>query len=40
MDWHYDLSFEGCVWSCVDDWEIETECEMVWRDDVGFEGCG
>ena len=31
---------EGSDWSCVDDREVETECEMDGHDDVRFEGCG
>ena len=36
-----DEHVEGfaCDWSCVDDWEVETECEMDVRDDEHVEEC-
>ena len=30
---------EGSGWSCVDDWEVETECEMDVCDVERVEGC-
>ena len=39
MDVCNDEHVEGCDWSCVNDREVETECEMDVRDDEHVEGC-
>ena len=32
------FKLEGCDWLCVDDWEVETVCEMDGCDDEHVQG--